>query len=104
MHYRDYFSLKTLARFGVSPDREIITEGKAEDIRRTILSAFGTLSPEDRIFLARKTDAALCDMRLTEPAPSREQIDICEAAEPLPLTSVPLTREPDVPQTGKELI
>ncbi len=105
MKYRDYFSLKTLNRFGVSPDRTLVTEGRPEEVKQNILAAFGApdevLSAEDFAFLAHKTDCALLDMHVIEPIREREAIEVPEANERFeaPVAGIPEVRAPSVERT-----
>ncbi len=103
MKYRDYFSLKTLHRFGVEPDRPLTTDGAPEEVKSGILSAFGKQSAEAGEFLAHKTDCALLDMRIGEREPERVPIEVSEAMEDFVPAENTALRENDGPTMARGL-
>lgn len=101
MKYRDYFSLKTLSRFGVEPDRKLPESPDAVQMKQEILSAFGERDRGDAEFLSHKTDCALIDLRVTD-VPVREQIevtDVCDDFTP----ADDFFKAPDAPEIGRTL-
>jgi len=68
LYYRDYFSLKTLNKFGVNPDTQLDLQNNPSKI----LSTFGKVNAEDKKFLLDKINAAYSDMGIEPKAISKE--------------------------------
>jgi len=96
LYYKDYFSLKTLHKFGVSPEQNLDLSKSKEEI----LSPFGRLSKEDKTFLQGKVNAALIDNGIVKEEAknqNREPIFIAELEENV-FENTPKTPTPNAPE------
>ena len=80
MKYRDYFSLKTLGKYNIDPNKDINILASLDETKKEILKNFNEKDKEMISKLNNSIDNAFIDMRLqSEKTIIRENIIVSEA-------------------------
>ena len=80
LKYRDYFSLKTLGKYNINPDKDIHVLSSLDETRKEILKDFNEKDKDMISKLNNSIDNAFIDMRLTSSKEKmRESIIVSEA-------------------------
>ena len=80
MKYRDYFSLKTLGKYNIDPNKDINILASLHETKKEILKDFNEKDKEMISKLNNSIDNAFIDMRLqSEKTIIRENIIVSEA-------------------------
>ena len=80
LKYRDYFSLKTLGKYNINPDKDINVLASLDETKKEILKDFNEKDKGMISKLNNSIDNAFIDMRLTSSKEkTRESIIVSEA-------------------------
>ena len=80
LKYRDYFSLKTLGKYNINPDKDINVLASLDETKKEILKDFNEKDKDMISKLNNSIDNAFIDMRLTSSKEKRrESIIVSEA-------------------------
>ena len=80
LKYRDYFSLKTLGKYNIDPNKDINILASLDETKKEILKNFNEKDKEMISKLNNSIDNAFIDMRLqSEKTIIRENIIVSEA-------------------------
>ena len=96
MKYRDYFSLKTLGKYNIDPNKNINILASLDETKKEILKNFNEKDKEMISKLNNSIDNAFIDMRLqSEKTRIRENIIVSEAMDDVSIDRKNISQKSD---------
>ena len=96
MKYRDYFSLKTLGKYNIDPNKDINILASLDETKKEILKDFNEKDKEMISKLNNSIDNAFIDMRLqSEKTRIRENIIVSEAMDDVSIDRKNISQKSD---------
>lgn len=96
MKYRDYFSLKTLGKYNIDPNKDINILASLDETKKEILKYFNEKDKDMISKLNNSIDNAFIDMRLqSEKTIKRENIIVSEAMDDVSIDRKNISQKSD---------